>query len=103
MQTIYAGTKGMVDSFTRCWAKELPPKYGCTVNAVSPGPTRTEGFADAGEEVMKILQPVINQTPVGPRMAETSEIAYAVAILCEEKARWINGTHLMANGGLFID
>jgi NAD(P)-dependent dehydrogenase (short-subunit alcohol dehydrogenase family) len=103
MQTIYAGTKGMVDSFTRCWAKELPPKYGCTVNAVSPGPTRTEGFADAGEEVMKVLQPVIDQTPVGPRMAETSEIAYAVAVLCEERARWINGTHLMATGGLFID
>lgn len=103
MQTLYAGTKGMVDSFTRCWAKELPPKYGCTVNAVSPGPTRTEGFADAGEEVMKILQPVIDQTPVGPRMAETSEIAYAVVMLCEERARWINGTHVMANGGLFID
>jgi len=44
-QTIYAGTKGMVDSFNRCWTKELPPRYGCTVNAVSPGPTRTEGFA----------------------------------------------------------
>ncbi|KAI1338654.1 hypothetical protein F5Y15DRAFT_386558 [Xylariaceae sp. FL0016] len=26
LQTIYAGTKGMVDSFTRCWAKELPPQ-----------------------------------------------------------------------------
>ena len=103
MQTLYAGTKGMVDSFTRCWAKELPPKYGCTVNAVSPGPTRTEGFADAGEEVMKILRPVIEATPVGARMAETEEIAYAVAVLCEERARWINGTHLMATGGLFVD
>lgn len=102
-QTIYAGTKGMLDSFTRCWAKELPPKYGCTVNAVSPGPTRTEGFADAGPEAMKTLQPIIDQTPVGPRMAETEEIAYAVAMLCEEKARWINGTHVMATGGLFID
>lgn len=38
-QTIYAGTKGMQDSFTKVWAQELPPKYGCTVNAVSPGPT----------------------------------------------------------------
>lgn len=93
----------MLDSFTRCWAKELPPKYGCTVNAVSPGPTRTEGFADAGPEAMKTLQPIIDQTPVGPRMAETEEIAYAVAMLCEEKARWINGTHVMATGGLFID
>lgn len=103
MQTIYAGTKGMVDSFTRVWAKELPPKYGCTVNAVSPGPTRTEGFAAAGEEVMKILQPTIDSIPVAARMAESSEIAYAVGFLCEERARWINGLHMHANGGLFVD
>ncbi|KAG9570653.1 NAD(P)-binding protein, partial [Aureobasidium melanogenum] len=103
MQTIYAGTKGMVDSFTRVWAKELPPKYGCTVNAVSPGPTRTEGFAAAGEDVMKILQPTIDATPVAARMAVSSEIAYAVGALCEERARWINGLHMHANGGLFID
>ncbi|KAJ5984206.1 hypothetical protein N7481_006305 [Penicillium waksmanii] len=102
-QTIYAGTKGMVDSFTKCWAKELPPKYGCTVNAVSPGPTRTEGFAAAGEEQMKILQPIIDQTPVGPRMGQPDEIAYAVGFLCEERARWINGAHIIASGGLFID
>ena len=103
MQTIYAGTKGMVDSFTRCWAKELPRKYGCTVNAVSPGPTRTEGFSAAGEEVMKILQPTIDAIPVAARMGESSEIAFAVAFLCEERARWINGVHLHANGGLHID
>ncbi|KAL3489200.1 hypothetical protein BJX62DRAFT_226749 [Aspergillus germanicus] len=102
-QTIYAGTKGMVDSFTKCWAKELPPKYGCTVNSVSPGPTKTEGFAAAGEEQMKVLQPIIDQTPVGPRMAQPDEIAYAVGFLCEERARWINGVHLIASGGLFID
>ena len=103
MQTIYAGTKGMVDSFTRCWAKELPPKYGCTVNAVSPGPTRTEGFARAGDEVMKILQPTIDSTPCGKRMGETSEIAYAVAMLCEERASWICGSHVVVCGGLFVD
>lgn len=84
-------------------AKELPPKYGCTVNAVSPGPTMTEGFAAAGEQQMKILQPIIDQTPVGPRMGQPDEIAYAVAFLCEERARWINGTHIIASGGLFID
>ncbi|KAJ9653148.1 hypothetical protein H2198_007660 [Neophaeococcomyces mojaviensis] len=103
MQTIYAGTKGMVDSFTRCWAKELPRKYGCTVNAVSPGPTRTEGFAAAGQEAMKVLQPTIDAIPVASRMGESSEIAYAVAFLCEERARWVNGVHLHANGGLLID
>ncbi|KIV79021.1 hypothetical protein PV11_06613 [Exophiala sideris] len=103
LQTIYAGTKGMVDSFTRCWAKELPPKYGCTVNAVSPGPTMTEGFLAAGPDAMKVLQPTIDSTPVAARMAEPSEIAYAVAFLCEDRSRWINGVHLHANGGLFVD
>lgn len=103
LQTIYAGTKGMVDSFTRCWAKELPPKYGCTVNAVSPGPTRTEGFAAAGEEAMNILQPVIDATPCGRRMGESEEIAYAVASLCEERASWICGTHMVVSGGLHVD
>lgn len=103
LQTIYAGTKGMVDSFTRCWAKELPPTYGCTVNAVSPGPTMTEGFKAAGPEAMKVLQPTIDSTPVGKRMGDPSEIAFAVGFLCEERARWVNGEHLMACGGLHID
>lgn len=103
MQTIYAGTKGMVDSFTRVWAKELPPRHGCTVNAVSPGPTMTEGFAAAGPEFMRAMQPVMDQTPVGARVARPEEIAYAVGFLCEPRASWINGLHLVASGGLLID
>jgi NAD(P)-dependent dehydrogenase (short-subunit alcohol dehydrogenase family) len=102
MQTLYAGTKGMQDSFTRCWAKELPPKYGCTVNAVSPGPTKTEGFAAAGPDMMKLLQPTIDATPAASRMGETHEIAYAVAMLAEERASWMNGVHLVVSGGLFV-
>ncbi|KAI5920392.1 hypothetical protein F4810DRAFT_683140 [Camillea tinctor] len=103
LQTIYAGTKGMVDSFTRCWAKELPPKYGCTVNAVSPGPTATQGFAAAGEEAMKVLAPTIEATPAAKRMGKPEEIAYAAAFLCEDRASWVNGEHMLVNGGLFID
>lgn len=102
MQTIYAGTKGMVDSMTRVWARELPPKYGCTVNAVSPGPTRTEGFEAAGEQMMEMLRPVISKTPVCSRLAETSEISWAVLSLVAPRASWLNGVHLIASGGLFM-
>jgi NAD(P)-dependent dehydrogenase (short-subunit alcohol dehydrogenase family) len=102
MQTIYAGTKGMVDSMTRVWAKELPPKYGCTVNSVSPGPTNTEGFKAAGEEMMKLLQPVIDTTPCGARFGETEEVAYAVVMLALPRASWINGVNVVASGGHFI-
>ncbi|KAJ2906464.1 NAD(P)-binding protein [Zalerion maritima] len=103
LQTIYAGTKGMVDSFTRVWAKELPPEYGCTVNSLSPGPTMTDGFAAAGEAFMVAMKPVMDQTPVGQRMAKPEEIAFGVGFLCEPRASWINGLHLVASGGLFID
>lgn len=103
LQTIYAGTKGMVDSMTKVWAKELPPKHGCTVNAVSPGPTMTAGFAAAGDDFMAAMQPVIDQTPVGPRFATPGEIAFAVGFLCEPRASWINGLHLVASGGLHIE
>jgi NAD(P)-dependent dehydrogenase (short-subunit alcohol dehydrogenase family) len=102
LQTIYAGTKGMVDSFTKCWAKELPAKYGCTVNAVSPGPTETEGFLAAGEEAMRVLQPTIDATPAGKRMGRPEEIAFAVGFLCDERASWVNGVHLAVNGGLHM-
>jgi NAD(P)-dependent dehydrogenase (short-subunit alcohol dehydrogenase family) len=98
MHTIYAGTKGMVDSFSRCWAKESPSKYGCTVNAVSPGTTMTECFAAAGEPFMKMMQPVLDQTPVGAPMAKPEEIAFAVGFLCEPRANWINGLNLTASG-----
>lgn len=63
----------------------------------------TEGFLAAGADAMKILQPTIDSTPVAARMAEPSEIAYAVAFLCEDRSRWINGVHLHADGGLFVD
>ncbi|KXH30090.1 3-oxoacyl-(acyl-carrier protein) reductase [Colletotrichum simmondsii] len=103
LQTIYAGTKGMVDSFTRVWAKELPPKYGCTVNAVSPGPTATHGFLSAGDEAMKVLGPTIEATPAEKRLGKPEEIADAVAFLCEERSRWVNGEHMFVNGGLYMD
>ncbi|KAF4969204.1 hypothetical protein FZEAL_10270 [Fusarium zealandicum] len=103
LQTIYAGTKGMVSSFAKCWAKELPPKYGCTVNAVSPGPTKTEGFLAAGEEAMRVLQPTIDATPAGKRMGRPEEIAFAAGFLCDERASWVNGVHLAVNGGLHMD
>ena len=33
--TIYAGTKGMIEAFTRCWSRFFPRRYGCTVNTIA--------------------------------------------------------------------
>ena len=97
--SIYAGTKGMIESWTRCWAKELPRKYGCTVNAVVPGYVATESYKAAPESVKEPIKPLIEQTPVAPREATTEEVAWTVAMLCEEPAGWINGAYLPVSGG----
>jgi NAD(P)-dependent dehydrogenase (short-subunit alcohol dehydrogenase family) len=102
-QTIYAGTKGMVESFTRCWAKELPPKYACTVNSVSPGPTQTPAFPEIGSKEFELLEAIFRETPCGARMGQSDEVAHAVAFLCEERSRWINGTNILVTGGLYVD
>lgn len=101
-QTILSGSKAMVESFTKVWAKELPPKYNCTVNCVSPGPTRTEAFNAISADFMEVIKPMIEATPVAGRAAETSEIAYAVLMLCHPRATWLNGVNLVVSGGLTV-
>lgn len=100
--TIYAGTKGMVESFTRCWARDFPRKYGCTVNTVAPGPVATTSMRAAPPELLNQLAVRSSQTPAGSRFAEPSEIAWVVAFLCEEKSGWLNGLYIPVSGGGLI-
>lgn len=97
--TIYAGTKGMVESFTRCWARDLPRKYGCTVNAVAPGPVATGAMLSAPAEFLQMIAKRNEAVPVAPRMAKPEEIAWTVATLCEEGAGWLNGLYVPVAGG----
>lgn len=97
--SMYAGTKGMIESFTRSWAKELPRTYGCTVNSVAPGVVGTDSYFAAPPVVRELLKPMIDETPVAPRVAKPEEIAWVVAMLCEEGAGWVNGVYLPVGGG----
>lgn len=95
----YGGSKAMVRYYTQCWASELPPKYGCTVNAVAPGPVGTETFNAAPSFIKEALQPMIDSTPAGARVARPEEVAWLVARLCQEEAGWVNGAYIPLNGG----
>jgi 3-oxoacyl-[acyl-carrier protein] reductase len=93
---VYSGTKGAVNSITRVLAKELGPRH-IRVNAVNPGPVRTEGFETAGmigdfENVM------VQNTPLG-RVGQPRDIATVVAFLASKDAAWITGSLLDAAGG----
>ncbi|KAF4467247.1 hypothetical protein FALBO_5879 [Fusarium albosuccineum] len=100
--SIYAGTKGLVEVYTHCWASELPRKYGRTVNAVAPGPVGTDAFYAAPGFVREALQPMVDATPVASRVGTPEEIAWVVATLAEEKAGWINGAYIPVSGGSSI-
>lgn len=91
----YAATKGAVDQITRVLAKELGPR-GITVNTISPGPTDTALFRKG--KTREQIEGFAQDTALG-RIGTPEDIANAVALLVEEKAGWISGQNICANGG----
>jgi NAD(P)-dependent dehydrogenase (short-subunit alcohol dehydrogenase family) len=96
----YTATKGAIVAMTRSAAAELA-SWGIRVNAVCPGTTKTpmflaefDGAADPVAELADNAASVAMQ-----RIAEPSEIAEAVVFLLSDRAGYITGTHLIADGG----
>lgn len=91
--SLYASSKAALNLLTKAWAAEYGPS-GVRVNAVSPGPTRTEGTAAMGEA----LEQLAAQAPAG-RPATADEIADAIVFLATDRASFIHGTKLAVDGG----
>ena len=91
----YAATKGAVEQITKVLAKELGPK-GIRVNAISPGPVDTALFRKGKSREQ--IQALAGMAAFG-RIGTPRDIADAVALLVSEKAGWITGQNLCANGG----
>jgi 3-oxoacyl-[acyl-carrier protein] reductase len=98
MASIYAGTKGAVDTITRVLAKELGPK-GIRVNAVNPGPIVTEGFKSAGVAGSDFEKQMLAGTPLG-RIGQPDDIATVVSFIASDDAKWVTGSILQVAGGL---
>lgn len=96
-QTNYSAAKAGMIGFTRALAQEGAFK-GVTVNAVAPGYIGTEMVAAMDD---KVLEKIVAQIPVG-RLGEASEIANCVSFLADDKAGFITGAVLTANGGQYI-
>jgi NAD(P)-dependent dehydrogenase (short-subunit alcohol dehydrogenase family) len=91
----YAAAKGGVIAFTRHLALEVRAD-GITVNAVAPGTTATERVlrARTPEETRRVAEAI----PLR-RLGEPGEIAEAVVFLASDRASFITGATLDANGG----
>jgi NAD(P)-dependent dehydrogenase (short-subunit alcohol dehydrogenase family) len=91
--SLYGSSKAAMNLLTKAWAAEYGPS-GVRVNAVSPGPTRTEGTDAMGEGLEKLAA----QAPAG-RPARAEEIADAIVFLATDRSSFIQGAKLAVDGG----
>ena len=93
---VYAASKHAVEGLTKSAALE-GARSGVRVNAVAPGPTETgmlNRFTGTAERKAALAKTV----PLG-RVGEPGEIARAAVFLASEKASFITGQILTADGG----
>ena len=90
---LYGSSKAALELLTKAWAAEFGPE-GVRVNAVSPGPTRTEGTSRMGDG----LDDLASDSPAG-RPASPEEIASAIVFLASDDASFIHGAVLAVDGG----
>lgn len=94
--SVYAATKGAVDTMTFALARELGPR-GIRVNSILPGHTNTP--ATAGNFAGEFGEKLIAGTPLG-RFGEPEDIAPVAVFLASEDAHWVTGESLRAAGGV---
>ena len=108
----YAASKFALIGLTQAASLDLA-SHGITVNAVCPGPVRTNRFSYAQQaqaeatgvplEVVREQgwEQMAKQIPLG-RPAEPEEVAELVAFLASEQAGYITGQAYNINGGMFF-
>ncbi|MGH1403364.1 MAG: acetoacetyl-CoA reductase [Alphaproteobacteria bacterium] len=96
-QANYAAAKAGMIGFTKALALESAAK-NVTVNVICPGYIATDMTSAMPQEV---LDSIIRQIPA-MRMGQPEEIGALVSFLASEKAAFITGATLSANGGQYM-
>lgn len=118
-QSVYGGSKAAMEAMTRTWAREL--SENCTVNAINPGPVRSEMYSRNSDEFKRLIKPFIQNAPLmaaregvdapeivedakeaGGRAGEAEEVAGIVAMLAGPESAWCTGQVICANGGMIF-
>ncbi len=86
----YAASKGGIDSLTLGLSREVGPQ-GIRVNAVSPGPIRTDIHVPGKLDAISGALPL-------RRAGEPDEVAAAVMFLVSDAASYIAGANLAVAG-----
>lgn len=95
----YASSKAAMQAITKVMARELGPS-NIRVNAICPGLIDTARMDDLhGTEGWDAL---VNKSSLG-RPGEPIDIAWMVAFLCSNEARWISGQAINVDGGSVLE
>lgn len=92
--SIYAASKGAVQSYTRALAKDLA-EFGIRVNAVSPGTIDTAFHAATDRELVESWKDSI----LMKRLGKPEEVATVIEFLASDKASFLTGEVIQINGG----
>ncbi|MEU6114572.1 SDR family oxidoreductase [Streptomyces sp. NPDC047117] len=91
---VYGATKAALESLTRTWAAEFA-ESNVRVNAVAPGPMRTS-------RVVAAMGPDIGGMGLATALKRTSdpaEVAHVIAFLASDRASYMTGAIVAADGG----
>jgi NAD(P)-dependent dehydrogenase (short-subunit alcohol dehydrogenase family) len=100
----YCVSKAAVLALTRVAAK-AGGKHRVRVNAVLPGAIDTPmlwGNLREGQDPQALIDMLVKQHPIG-RLGQPTDIAQAVAFLCDPKNSFVTGAMLAVDGGQLVD
>lgn len=100
LRTAYAATKAGLLGMTRVWALELG-RHGITVNAIGPGPIRTELFDRANPPDSQRTRAIVESVPV-KRVGMPEDVAQAVSFFLDRRSGFITGQTLYVCGGMTV-
>lgn len=95
-QAHYVASKGAIASLTRAAALEGAP-LGVRVNSIAPGPIRTPLAGERLDDPEQVRW-LTGRVPLG-RIGEPAEIGELAAFLLSERASYISGEIVYADGG----
>lgn len=95
--SIYAATKGALNSITIALSKELGPR-NIRVNTINPGMVATEGLYASEVSGNDFTEKVLSATPLA-RIGQPEDIAKAVLFFASNDSSWVTGQLLSVSGG----
>lgn len=100
LRTAYAASKAGLLGMTRVWSLELG-SFGITVNAVGPGPIRTELFDRSNPADSPRTKAILDSIPV-KRLGLPEDVAAAVDFFLGTDSGFVTGQTLYVCGGMTV-